>query len=165
MKTTPEALKALYAAMGGQPDDTYADIDGGAEVKDYTVTPDLIEAVTKAWSAAAEVMYTGLTPVVVTVTQTDATTGTTDYTADEIDGFFQDGRKIIIKAINPLDESETYFTLLTYGRKIEGDDHEYSFAAVGVQEPDGILTEIYMPWSVAGDNTVYVKYYQLTAVE
>lgn len=47
MKTTLEALQALYVKNGGQLTDTYDDIADGATVSEYTAIPDMIEALAK----------------------------------------------------------------------------------------------------------------------
>lgn len=47
MKTTVEALKALYVALGGQLTDTYEDIAGGVAVSEYVLIPDVIEAISQ----------------------------------------------------------------------------------------------------------------------
>lgn len=46
MKTTVEALKALYVTLGGQLTDYYSDIAGGVAVSDYVLIPDCIQAIT-----------------------------------------------------------------------------------------------------------------------
>lgn len=47
MKTTVEALKALYIALGGQLTDTYAGIADGVAVSEYVLIPDVIEAISQ----------------------------------------------------------------------------------------------------------------------
>lgn len=47
MKTTLEALQALYVKNGGKLTDTYDDIADGAAVSEYTAIPDMIEALAK----------------------------------------------------------------------------------------------------------------------
>ena len=48
MNTTVKSLQDLYVKLGGSLTDTYSDIDSGAAVGDYTLIPDMIQAVTKA---------------------------------------------------------------------------------------------------------------------
>ncbi len=52
MKTTVEALKALYVALGGQLTDTYEDIAGGVAVSEYVLIPDVIEAISQVVTGA-----------------------------------------------------------------------------------------------------------------
>lgn len=52
MKTTVEALKALYIALGGQLTDTYEDIAGGVAVSEYVLIPDVIEAISQVVTGA-----------------------------------------------------------------------------------------------------------------
>ena len=54
MKTTVEALKALYVALGGKATDYYAGIADGAKVGDYDLIPDMIEAIAKIAGSAIE---------------------------------------------------------------------------------------------------------------
>ena len=44
---TIQSLKELYVKLGGQLTDTYSGIAGGIPVSDYTVIPDMIEAVSR----------------------------------------------------------------------------------------------------------------------
>jgi hypothetical protein len=52
MKTTVEALKALYVALGGQLTDYYSDIAGGVAVSEYVLIPDVIEAISQVVTGA-----------------------------------------------------------------------------------------------------------------
>lgn len=52
MKTTVEALKALYVALGGQLTDTYEDIAGGVAVSEYVLIPDVVEAISQVVTGA-----------------------------------------------------------------------------------------------------------------
>lgn len=45
MDSTIKALQALYVAMGGKLTDTYEDIADGAAVSNYTLIPDMINAI------------------------------------------------------------------------------------------------------------------------
>lgn len=45
MDSTVKALQALYVAMGGNLTDTYEDIADGAAVSNYTLIPDMINAI------------------------------------------------------------------------------------------------------------------------
>lgn len=54
MKTTVEALKALYVALGGKATDYYAGIAGGAKVGEYSLIPDMIEAIAIIAGSAIE---------------------------------------------------------------------------------------------------------------
>lgn len=45
MDSTIKALQALYVAMGGNLTDTYAGIADGAAVSNYTLIPDMINAI------------------------------------------------------------------------------------------------------------------------
>ena len=47
MTTTVEALKAVYTALGGDMADTYDDIASGATVGNYSVIPDVVNAIAK----------------------------------------------------------------------------------------------------------------------
>lgn len=47
MTTTLEALKAVYTALGGELTDTYDDIADGAVVGNYSVIPDVVNAIAK----------------------------------------------------------------------------------------------------------------------
>ena len=47
MDSTVKALQALYVAMGGNLTDTYEDIADGAAVSNYTLIPDMINAIAK----------------------------------------------------------------------------------------------------------------------
>ena len=47
MKSTVKAFQDLYVSFGGSLTDTYSDIAGGIPVGDYTVKPDMIEALAK----------------------------------------------------------------------------------------------------------------------
>lgn len=47
MTTTVDALKAVYAALGGDMADTYDDIASGATVGNYSVIPDVVNAIAK----------------------------------------------------------------------------------------------------------------------
>lgn len=47
MINTVEALQALYVKLGGELTDTYENIANGVAVSDYTVIPDVIEAITQ----------------------------------------------------------------------------------------------------------------------
>lgn len=51
MDTTVNALKALYVALGGALTDTYSDINGGSAVSEYSVIPDVINAIAELKSA------------------------------------------------------------------------------------------------------------------
>ena len=46
------ALQALYVALGGALTDTYTDIANGIPVSDYTIKPDIINAIAKKVSTA-----------------------------------------------------------------------------------------------------------------
>lgn len=52
MNTTVEALKGLYAALGGQLTDTYDSIAGGIAVSNYSLIPDCIKAITQVVTGA-----------------------------------------------------------------------------------------------------------------
>jgi hypothetical protein len=52
MKTTVEALKALYVALGGQLTDYYSDIAGGVAVSEYVLIPDVVEAISQVVTGA-----------------------------------------------------------------------------------------------------------------
>lgn len=55
MDTTVIALQNLYVALGGDLTDTYETIANGVAVSDYTVIPDVINAIAqKAGSAGIE---------------------------------------------------------------------------------------------------------------
>lgn len=55
MKTTVDALKALYVALGGDlDDDDYTGIADGAKVGEYSLIPDVIEAIAKLAGSAIE---------------------------------------------------------------------------------------------------------------
>lgn len=47
MTTTVDALKAVYTALGGDMADTYDDIASGAAVGNYSVIPDVVNAIAK----------------------------------------------------------------------------------------------------------------------
>lgn len=47
MTTTVDALKAVYTALGGDMADTYDDIASGATVGNYSVIPDVVNAIAK----------------------------------------------------------------------------------------------------------------------
>lgn len=47
MTTTVDALKAVYMALGGDMADTYDDIASGATVGNYSVIPDVVNAIAK----------------------------------------------------------------------------------------------------------------------
>jgi hypothetical protein len=53
MDTTVKALQNLYVAKGGELTDTYADIAGGVAVSDYTVIPDMINALAELTTTQA----------------------------------------------------------------------------------------------------------------
>lgn len=44
---TIQSLKELYVKLGGSLTDTYSGIAGGIPVSDYTVIPDMIEAISE----------------------------------------------------------------------------------------------------------------------
>lgn len=47
MTTTVDALKAVYTALGGDMADTYDDIASGTTVGNYSVIPDIVNAIAK----------------------------------------------------------------------------------------------------------------------
>ena len=54
MDTTVIALQNLYIALGGNLTDTYENIAGGAAVGDYTIIPDVINAIAKLKESEGE---------------------------------------------------------------------------------------------------------------
>lgn len=82
MNTNIQALQALYVKLGGSLTDTYSDIANGFPVSDYTVIPDMIEAVSKVANSGGGggdsenptlpiLLLNGLVPV--TFTENDTT--------------------------------------------------------------------------------------------
>lgn len=54
MDTTVIALQNLYISLGGNLTDTYENIAGGAAVGNYTIIPDVINAIAKRAETVAE---------------------------------------------------------------------------------------------------------------
>lgn len=93
MISTVNSLKDLYVKMGGSLTDTYDDIANGVPVADYTVIPDVIEAITqKADSGGGG----GGGTFLVTITWDDTTSKyVCDKTYAEIKAAFESGQAVV----------------------------------------------------------------------
>lgn len=147
--TTIDALKNLYAAMGGNIDN----------VEDASITPDMINNIAQLMDGIMEFTREMLEPFVITLTATTATTGTSDKTAAEIIEAFEAGRKIVVKGSFDGGDQTLYPVVISMK------DGEIAVCAIGIQEPSHVLIDTTMPWSDEDDNSWILAMYTLTPVE
>ena len=102
------------------------------------------------------IVYEQDRPFTITVTVTSQTAGTADKTADEIIAAVNAGKTL--RVIGILGTVNYTFQNIV----ISQNDDQIAVAAYGVMEPEGIFTDMYMPWGSGTDNSWELANYQLT---
>lgn len=141
-----EALKKLYAAISGG--------ETGAVEDDNTIA-EVIDHLADLMSTAVE----HFAPFVITITPTSSTAGESDVTAGEIIEAVTEGRSLVVMtSLSGIDYQMNPVA-------VSIDDADIAINAIGIQEPEGILLDLLLPYSRGTANSWEMHSYVLTPVE